>query len=113
MPVNEINNFRVQEWVEFSDSAQAATIVSSVEETLQTFNEIIQLLQQASQYHEAWQGEARGLHDDLYRFCQWYTNDIPPALEAYREAAKILDEELHALAAESETLKRFRNVSEI
>lgn len=113
MPVNEINSFKIQEWVEFSDSAQADVIVRSVEETLTIFNEIRGLLNQASQYQATWEGNAKSIHDDLYQFCQWYTNDIPPALEAYRDAAKILEEELNALATESTTLQKFKNVSEI
>lgn len=113
MPVNDINSFKIQEWVEISDSSQADVIVQNVEQTLQLLNEIKGLINQANQYQATWEGKSKELHENLHNFCQWYTNDIPPALEAYRDAAKVLQEELNALATESNTLQKFKNVTEI
>lgn len=113
MPVNEINSFKIQEWVEFSDTSQADAIVQSVEETIQILNEIKELMNQSNQYQATWEGTSKQMHENLHNICQWYTNDIPPALEAYRDAAKVLQEELNSLSTESNTLEKFKNVTEL
>lgn len=113
MPVNDINNFKIQEWVEFSETSHADVIVEHVKATIQILLEVRALLESARGLHASWEGDAKKMHDDLYQFCLWYTNDIPPALEGYQNAAQILQEELNTLSTESTVLNHFKNVTSI
>lgn len=113
MPVNEINSYRIQEWVEFSDPGLADSIIAEVTAASQILDEVKGLLERAGGYSATWEGDAKGIHDDLLMFCDWYTNDIPTALTDYIAVLKVLSEELNSLATESTVLQKFKNVTEI
>lgn len=113
MPVNEINNFKIQEWIEFSNSDLAGEMLSHIEHAISAIEEARQSLNNTKNYQATWEGNAKGIHDDLYNFCEWYGNDLIPALNSYKDAVKILDEELRTLATESNVIKAFKEIEKL
>jgi hypothetical protein len=111
MPVNEINEYiyNTSSWIENID--QFEKVVNNLNKISEIIKSSKDKLDMSLNYSASWNAEeAKKAHDDFKNFCDKYAVDLQSPINEYKDAAKVLSEEVAELKAESNVIRKIKEI---